>query len=298
VKTRYARDRGLSARMGLTLFVLGLLYVVAMAVLIWFGFPAVFVVGIAIVVLWGQWYYSDRIALYAMRAQDVTPEQAPDLHAVIDRLCAMADMPKPRVTIAQSDVPNAFATGRSPQNSAVCVTTGLLRRLNRDEVEAVLSHELSHIAHRDVTVMAVASFVGVLAGVMTRSFLWGGMYRRSGNQNTAFALLAVLVVSVIVYITSFLLIRALGRYRELAADRAGALLTGRPSHLASALQRISGDMGQIPTEDLRRAEPVNAFFFAPALAGGVSLASLLSTHPSLDRRLENLAKVAAELGQA
>jgi heat shock protein HtpX len=295
VKTRYAPDRGLTGRMGLTMFLLGLLYVAVMAGLIYLGASTSLVLVLAGISLFLQWYFSDRIALYAMRAVDVTPEQAPELHAVVDRLCAMADMPKPRVTIADTDLPNAFATGRSQSASAICVTTGLLRRLNRDEVEAVLSHELSHIAHRDVTVMAVASFIGVVAGLLTRSFLFGGM-RRGGDRNSAAAFMLVLLVSILVYIASVLLVRALGRYRELAADRAGALLTGRPTVLATALQKISGDMGAIPTADLRRAEPVNAFFFAPA-ATGMSLAGLLATHPPLEARLQNLAKVAAELGQ-
>lgn len=294
-RTRYASDRGLSVRMGATLFMLGLLYVVLIGFLIAIGIGWFFAVLIAAGGLFAQWYFSDRMALFAMNAREVTPEQAPQLHAVIDRLCVMADMEKPRVAIAESDVPNAFATGRSPSRSVVCVTTGLLRRLDVEEVEAVLAHELSHIAHRDVLVMTLASVAGVVAGFLTRIALFGG--GRSRDQNALVIVVSVIVVSAVVYAVSFLLTRMLSRYRELAADRAGALLTGQPSALASALTRISGDMGAIPTTDLRKAEAFNAFFFAPAVAPGTSLASLFATHPPLQVRLENLAKVSQQLGQ-
>ena len=282
-------------RMGATLFMLGLLYVVLIGFLIAIGIGWFFAVLIAAGGLFAQWYFSDRMALFAMNAREVTPEQAPQLHAVIDRLCVMADMEKPRVAIAESDVPNAFATGRSPSRSVVCVTTGLLRRLDVEEVEAVLAHELSHIAHRDVLVMTLASVAGVVAGFLTRIALFGG--GRSRDQNALVIVVSVIVVSAVVYAVSFLLTRMLSRYRELAADRAGALLTGQPSALASALTRISGDMGAIPTTDLRKAEAFNAFFFAPAIAPGTSLASLFATHPPLQVRLENLAKVSRQLGQ-
>lgn len=294
-RTRYASDRGLSVRMGATLFMLGLLYVVLIGFLIAIGIGWFFAVLIAAGGLFAQWYFSDRMALFAMNAREVTPEQAPQLHAVIDRLCVMADMEKPRVAIAESDVPNAFATGRSPSRSVVCVTTGLLRRLDVEEVEAVLAHELSHIAHRDVLVMTLASVAGVVAGFLTRIALFGG--GRSRDQNALVIVVSVIVVSAVVYAVSFLLTRMLSRYRELAADRAGALLTGQPSALASALTRISGDMGAIPTTDLRKAEAFNAFFFAPAVAPGTSLASLFATHPPLQVRLEHLAKVSQQLGQ-
>ena len=294
-RTRYASDRGLSVRMGATLFMLGLLYVVLIGFLIAIGIGWFLAVLIAAGGLFAQWYFSDRMALFAMNAREVTPEQAPQLHAVIDRLCVMADMEKPRVAIAESDVPNAFATGRSPSRSVVCVTTGLLRRLDVEEVEAVLAHELSHIAHRDVLVMTLASVAGVVAGFLTRIALFGG--GRSRDQNALVIVVSVIVVSAMVYAVSFLLTRMLSRYRELAADRAGALLTGQPSALASALTRISGDMGAIPTTDLRKAEAFNAFFFAPAIAPGTSLASLIATHPPLQVRLEHLAKVSQQLGQ-
>jgi heat shock protein HtpX len=240
-----------------------------------------------------------------MRGRIVTPEQAPELHAVVDRLCALANMPKPKVAIADMDMPNAFATGRNPNAAVVCVTTGILRRLNPDELEGVLSHELSHVAHRDVAVMTIASFLGVCAGLIARFAFYsqlfggggGGFGRRRDDQNTAVVLMMVMLISAVVYAISFVLIRALSRYRELSADRSGALLTGRPSALASALVKVSGDMARIPTQDLRHAEAFNAFFFTPALAQGFSLSSLFATHPPLQRRLDQLAGIARELGQ-
>ncbi len=297
-RNRYAPDRGLTARMGGTMFILGLLYVVLMATLIYVGMNAFFVLAIAGGSAWAQWYFSDRVALFSMSARIVTPEQAPQLHAVVDRLCALADMPKPAVAIADTDMPNAFATGRSTKRAVVCVTTGLLRRLDAEELEGVLSHEMSHVAHRDVLVMTVASFVGVLAGFLTRSWMWGGLTRRRGSDsNSAFAFLIIMVVSIVVYAISFLLVRVLSRYRELSADRAGALLTGRPAALGRALQKISGDMGAIPTRDLRAKESMNAFFITPAFGSSQSMAALFSTHPPLEKRLEQLARISAQLGQ-
>jgi heat shock protein HtpX len=281
--------------MVLVMFLLGLLYVSAMAGLIAAGVDWIVVVLIAAAFLVAQWYFSDKIALAAMGAHEVTPEQAPELHAMIDRLCALADMPKPRVAVSHMQLPNAFATGRNPRNAVVCVTTGLLRRLDRAELEGVLAHELSHIAHRDVAVMTVASFLGVLAGLIARFGLYSGL-GRNNRDNTALVFAVVWLASIVVYVISFLLTRALSRYREFAADRAGAYLTGQPSALASALVKISSDTQRIPTEDLRRAAPAQAFLFAPA-AVGKSLATLLSTHPSTEQRLERLAQVSAELGR-
>ncbi len=297
-RTRYGTDRGLSARMVGTMFGIGLLYVILAAVLISFGVNAVFVLGISGAMLFGQWWFSDSLAMSAMRAVVVEPQQAPQLHAIVDRVCAMADMPKPRVGVADSDVPNAFATGRSRKRAVVVVTTGLLKRLDPEELEGVLAHELSHVAHRDVTVMTVASFTAILAGFMTRSVMWSSM-GRNRDQNTAVMFLSITVVSVVVYFLSYILIRALSRYRELGADRGAALLTGRPSALARALQKISGDMASIPTRDLRRMEPVSAFAFAPALVRGkgFSLEAIMATHPSLEVRLEQLARISAELGE-
>ncbi len=278
------------------MFLLGLLYVVVIGLLLALGVGWFFALVIASGALLAQWYFSDRIALYSMAAREVTAEQAPQLHEVVDRLCSLADMPKPRIAIADTDMPNAFATGRSPNRAVVCVTTGLLRRLDVEEVEGVLSHELSHVAHRDVLVMTVASVAGVVAGFITRMALWGGLGRtRDRDQNAAVIVIAVLLVSVLVYAVSFVLTRMLSRYRELAADRAGALLTGRPSALASALTKVSGEIGAIPSKDLREQQALNAFFFAPALTSGTSLAALFATHPPLQKRLDNLARISAEL---
>ncbi|MEU5833889.1 zinc metalloprotease HtpX [Streptomyces diacarni] len=297
--SRYVADRGLTTRMVTTMFFIGLLYVVLVGVLVVAlgnAWPLVLVIAGALFI--AQFWFSDKIAAFSMGAREVTPQQAPALHGAVDRLCALADMPKPRVAIADSDVPNAFATGRNQRNAMVCATTGLMRRLEPEELEGVLSHELSHVAHRDVAVMTIASFLGVLAGIMTRVALWSNLGRSAGNNNNPAGLLLLVVplVSALVYIVSFLLTRLLSRYRELSADRAGALLTGRPSTLASALTKISGDMARIPTRDLRRAEPYNAFFFVPAFSGE-SLATLFSSHPSLDKRLEQLRGLSAQLGR-
>ncbi|MEV1009065.1 zinc metalloprotease HtpX [Streptomyces sp. NPDC049881] len=294
-RTRFAPDRGLTNRMVLTMFFIGLLYVVFVGVLIVaLGKAWPLIVLIAGGVFVAQFWFSDRIAAFSMGAREVTPQEAPELHGAVDRLCALADMPKPRVAIARTDVPNAFATGRSQKKSLVCATTGLLRRLEPDELEGVLAHELSHVAHRDVAVMTIAGFLGVLAGLITRMALWTGLGRSRNNQNLALVLIPL--ISAVVYVISFLLTRLLSRYRELSADRAGALLTGRPSALASALTKVSGQMSRIPTRDLRQAEPFNAFFFAPAVTGE-SLSRLLSSHPTLQQRLDRLARLSGELGR-
>jgi heat shock protein HtpX len=283
-----------------------LLYAAVIGVLIAVGISYTVVLVFAAILLFAQYWFSDKIALFGMGGHIVTPEQAPQLHGAIDRLCALADMKKPRVAMADTDVPNAFATGRSPNNAVVCATSGLMRRLEEPELEAVLAHELSHVAHRDVAVMTIASFLGVVAGLITRMMFWTGMLggfggnnsNNNSNDNAALVELAVLVVSVLVYVISFLLTRALSRYRELAADRSGALLTGQPSVLASALVKVTGEMSRIPTRDLRAAEGFNAFYFTPAIAkNGVSLSTLFSTHPSLDQRLAQLSKLEAELGR-
>ncbi len=300
-------DRGLTLRMFTTGLMLVILYGAVIGILIAFGISFVVVLVFAAAILFVQYWFSDRIALFGMGGRLVTAEEEPQLHGVIDRLCALADMKKPRVALANTDVPNAFATGRSPDTAVVCATRGLLRRLDEGELEAVLAHELSHVAHRDVAVMTIASFLGIVAGLVTRILFWSGMMggfgnsrggNNNSNDNAALIELGVLVVSVVVYAISFLLTRALSRYRELAADRSGAILTGRPSALASALVKVTGDLSRIPTRDLRAAESFNAFYFTPAIAGkGVSLSTLFSTHPSLDKRLEQLAKIEAELGR-
>ena len=308
--SRIPADRGLTTRMFLTGLFLVVLYA-AFGAILWAVFQSFVLMFVVIFgLLFAQYWFSDKIALWGMRARIVTPEQAPQLHGAIDRLCALADMPKPRVAIADTDLPNAFATGRSPKSAVVCATTGILRRLDEPELEAVLAHELSHVAHRDVAIMTIASSLGVLAGLMTRMMLFATIFGGRGRSQSAGQLvlmeMAVMLVSIVVYAISYLLTMALSRYRELAADRSGALLIGRPSLLASALVKVTGDMARIPTRDLRRAEPFNAFFFTPAMThrpgqqgnqgGGFSLSSLFSTHPSLERRLAQLSELEAQLG--
>jgi heat shock protein HtpX len=299
-RTRFGSDAGLTARMTSVMFLLGLIFVALIVVLMFImppqWAPIIGVIGIGIA--WGQWYFSDSVAMRAMRAREVTPQEAPELHQMIDRLCALADMPKPRVGVADIPVPNAFATGRSPERSVVCVTTGILGMLTADEMEAVLAHELSHVAHRDVTVMTIASTAGIVAGMLTRGAQYGALFGRRGNNDNggAIAFFAVLVVSLVVYAVSFFLTRLLSRYRELCADRSGAYLTMKPRNLATALQKISSGMNAIPNADLRASSSMNAFFIAPAIKG-VSLSQLTSTHPSLEQRLQQLAKIEAELSR-
>jgi heat shock protein HtpX len=314
VRTRYAPDRGLQARMGLTMFLLGLVFVVFVVALVFI--LAAFKVGAGAIIFFavllgggltfGSLFWSDKIALRASGAREVTPEEAPKLHGIVDRLCALADMPKPRVAIAPTDMPNAFATGRNSKNAVLCVTTGLMRRLDDKELEGVIAHEMSHVAHKDVVVMTIASFLGIVAGLLVRFAFYGELFgggggRGNNNNNNGGALpilLIVMLVSVVVYAISFLLIRLLSRYRELAADRAGALLTGQPSALASALTKVSGAMSAIPTRDLREAQPLNAFYFAPAFKGDtLTLSTVFSTHPSLERRLQQLSEISAQLGR-
>jgi heat shock protein HtpX len=298
MQSRFRSDRRLTVRMGVTLFLLGLLYVAFMAALIVLLKSWVLVVVIAAVLLGCQYWFSDRIALFAMHGRVVEREEYPELHGVIDRLCAVADMPKPVVAVSQMDMPNAFATGRNPNNAVICVTSGLLRRLDSSELEGVLAHELSHVAHKDVAVITVASFLGVIAGLMVRFAFYSSMFRGRKDQNTLAVFAAVLGVSAAVYALSFLLIRALSRYRELAADRSAALLTGRPSALASALTKVSGDIARIPSKDLRTAQAFNAFYFTPALGKEPGMARLFSTHPPLEQRLDQLGRISAELGEA
>jgi heat shock protein HtpX len=321
-KTRYAPDRGLTARMTLTMFLLGIVFVAFITVLVLVlsatgkvsgGAIIFFAVLLGLVLGVGSLFYSDKIALSTSGAQLVTPQDGPQaarLHGIVDRLCALANMPKPRVAIAPSPMLNAFATGRNSKTAVLVVTTGLLNNpdLNDQELEAVLAHELSHVAHKDVVVMTIASFLGIIAGLLVRfafySELFGGGGRgRGGNNNNGGALpviFIVLLVGIVTYAISFLLIRLLSRYRELAADRSGALLTGQPSALASALQKVSGSMSRIPQQDLRSAEPLNAFYFVPAFkAGGkeVALSNIFSTHPTLERRLRQLSEISDQLNK-
>jgi len=300
-RTRFAPDAGLTTRMTTVIFLLGALFV-ALVVGLMYVFPAQYAPFIGLIglgVAWWQWYNSDSIAMKAMRAREVSAQEAPELYGMVQRLCTLADMPMPRVGVADTDLPNAFATGRSPKRAVVVVTTGILRRLDADELEGVLAHELSHVAHRDVLVMTVASSAGILAGMLSRGAQYGAYFgggRRDRNSNGLPVWVIVLVGSLIVYAVSFVLLRLLSRYRELAADRAGAQLTMKPRALATALQKITGEINRIPQQDLRSSQALNAFFIAPAMSG-VSLRTLTSTHPSLEQRLAQLARIEAELGR-
>jgi heat shock protein HtpX len=295
----YGRDAGLSLRMLLTGTMLGLLYVVFAVVL--FEYLSVGLVPM-ILIIGGlaifQYYTSDKLALMASGAKVVERDQAPQLHDMIERLCAMADLPKPRVAVIDTDVPNAFATGRSPKHAAVAVTRGLWERLEPPEVEGVLAHELSHVANRDVLIMTVSSFFAMLAGVLTRWMMFAGMFGgdRRDNSNGPPVWLIVLLVSVVTYFISQILILAISRYREFAADRGSALITGAPEHLMSALQKISSDMFRIPQRDLREVETMNAFFIIPTNVKQRAT-TLFMTHPPLEQRLERLGAIAREMGR-
>ncbi|KUN87296.1 zinc metalloprotease HtpX [Streptomyces griseoruber] len=298
MRSRFQSDRGLTVRMTVTMFLLGLLYVAFVAALIVLLKSWLLVVVLVAAMFVAQFWFSDRIAMFAMRGRVVEREEYPELHAVVDRLCALSDMPKPVVAVSSMDMPNAFATGRNPEHAVVCVTTGLLRRLEPAELEGVLAHELSHVAHKDVAVITIASFLGVIAGLIVRFAFYSQLFGGRRDQNTAAVFAAVMGVSAAVYAISFLLIRALSRYRELAADRAAALLTGRPSALASALTKVSGDIARIPTKDLRTAQAFNAFYFTPATGREPGIERFFSTHPSLEQRLDQLGRISAELGEA
>jgi heat shock protein HtpX len=329
-RTRYASDPGLIARMGATMFLLGLVFVGLIVGLFYIldiysrrsssgggGSTTSFVVLAAVIGIgaaFASYYWSDKIALRTSGARLVGPTDSRDaarLHAVVDRLCALADMPKPRIAIAPTSMPNAFATGRSSKVAVLCATQGLLNKLdNNEELEGVLAHEMSHVAHKDVAVMTMASFLGIVAALLVRFAFYGELFGGGGgggrgrggnnNQSALPVMLIVMVVGIVTYAISFLLIRLLSRYRELSADRSGALLTGRPSALASALVKVTGEMAQIPIRDLRAAEPLNAFYFTPAFSkrqGELSLSALFSTHPSLDKRLKQLDKISQQLSK-
>ncbi|MBI4504944.1 MAG: zinc metalloprotease HtpX [Chloroflexi bacterium] len=288
----YGHDTGLALRMALVMLLLAALYLAFVLVLWASGVDTSLVVALAAAMLGVQYFFSDRLALWTMGAREVRPAEAPELHALVERLAQSADLPKPRLAIAPTAVPNAFATGRGPGSAVVAVTSGLLQTLDGPELESVLAHELAHVKNRDVAVMTLASFFAVVAQMLLRSFYWqslGTRRRRDGN-----ALLLIYGASLVVWVVSFFLIRALSRYRELAADRGAAILTGAPSQLAAALLKISGGMQRIPARDLREVEALNAFFIVPALTGSGFL-ELFSTHPSLERRLEQLARLQEEM---
>ena len=293
---RYPRDFGLGLRLVLVRFLLGAMYVGFSALLLRFGAPTLLVIILGAGMLFFQYWFSARMALFAIGGREVDAGEAPELHGIVDRLCAQADLPKPAIAIADADLPNAFATGRSPKSAVLCVTTGLVARLSPAELEAVLAHELSHVAHRDVAVMTLASAAGMLAGLVIRFAVELGILGGDDDgddSHSGLAFVLVVLASACVYVFAFLLTRMLSRYRELAADRGAATVTGSPSTLASALVKVSGEMGSIPLRDLRAAEPLNAFFFANVTAKGFSLSSLFATHPSLERRLRQLSEMEA-----
>jgi heat shock protein HtpX len=301
----YGRDFGLSVRMIFTGGLLGLLYVLFAVVLfqvlnVGLVPMLVIIVGIAAV----QYYTSDKLALAASGAKVVSREEAPDLHAMVERLCALADLPMPRVAVIPTDVPNAFATGRNPRHAAVAVTQGLWQRLEPQEVEAVLAHELSHIANRDVLIMTLASFFAMLAAFLTRVGLYGGMFggfggggRRDSNGNNGVPIwLIIFAVSIVTYAISYVLIRTISRYREYAADRGSALMTGAPENLMSALQKIASGITQIPQQDLREVAGMNAFFIVPT-NWRAHVGELFMDHPPLEKRLAALAEISREMGR-
>jgi heat shock protein HtpX len=296
----YGRDAGLTMRMVFTSFLLGMLYVGFALVLFYvlhagLGLMLVIVIGLAFF----QYYTSDKLALAASGAKIVERDQAPELHDMVERLCAMRDLPKPRVAVVDTDVPNAFATGRNPKHAVVAVTTGLWRRLEPKEIEGVLAHELTHVANRDVLIMTVASFFAMLAAMLTRFGLYAGMWGgggRNNNNNAVPVWLIVLLVSMVTYVISWILIRTISRYREYAADRGSALITGAPEYLMSALQKISSQMALIPQRDLREVQGMNAFFIIPASVKQAT-AELFMDHPPLEKRLAALAEIAREMGR-
>ncbi|HEY7834174.1 MAG TPA: zinc metalloprotease HtpX [Ktedonobacterales bacterium] len=305
--TWYKPDMGLAGRMVLTMFLLGAVYVVFAGVLGFFlHINWIFLAVIAVVIAGIQFSFADKIALSAMGARIVSEQEQPELHDLIGRLAAQANLPKPQVAFVNTSVPNAFATGRDKNHAVVCVTSSLYQQLDPPELEGVLAHEMTHIINRDMLVMTVATFFSMVASLIVQNFFWfggmgmGGGYRGGGRNNDGEGGLAlVLLASVITYALSFVLIRTLSRYRELAADRGAALITGAPEHLASALTKISGMMGnpRIPQRDFRQAQAVSALFIVPALRGD-SLQSLFSTHPSLEARLEQLNRMQAQMEHA
>jgi heat shock protein HtpX len=297
----FGRDAGLSIRMLFAGGLLGLLYVIFAVVLFQVlnvGLVPMLLIVIGIAAF--QYYTSDKLALAAAGAKVVTPEQAPELHAMVERLCAMADLPKPRIAVIDTPVPNAFATGRNPKHAAVAVTTGLWERLEPREVEGVLAHELSHIANRDVAIMTLASFFAMLAAMLTRFGMYGGMFGGGGgdrrDNNGPPIWLIVMVVSAITYVLSFVLIRTISRYREYAADRGPAVLTGSPQYLMSALQKIASQMTLIPQRDLRQVEGMNAFFIVPTSVKS-AFGELFMTHPPLEKRIARLAEISRDMGR-
>jgi heat shock protein HtpX len=292
--TTFGKDTGLQVRMTVTLFLLGLLYVVLVVALIAVGASGITVAIIAGGLAAVNLFASDKLALAAMGARVVSPQEAPQLHAMIERLCVQADLPKPKVAVANTAMPNAFALGRSPKSATVCATTGIMELLSPAELEGVMAHELTHVANRDVMVMTLAGFFATIAAYIVQfGFLFGGSSSQSDDDDGP-GFMVLLLVSLVVYIVSFFLMQTLSRYREFAADRGAALITGRPSALASALQKISSGMHRIPQQDLRAASELQAFFIFPTNAGK-ALGNLFATHPPMEKRIERLARLEAQL---
>jgi heat shock protein HtpX len=291
-RSSFGKDTGLQARMLLTLFLLGLVYAVFIGVLVAVGAGAGIIVIVAVVLLVAQLFASDKIALATLGAKEVSPAEAPELHGIIERLCVQANLPKPRVCVMETSMPNAFAMGRSQKSATVCATSGILELLEPAELEGVMAHELTHVINRDVMVMTLASFFATLASTIAQfALFFGGGY---GNSEEEEDIIVVVLVSVAVYAVSFLLLRALSRYREFAADRGSAVLTGRPSALASALLKISGTIEQTPSQDLRKAEGMSAFFILPARTKK-SLMNIFADHPPLEQRLAALERLESQL---
>jgi heat shock protein HtpX len=296
-RSSFGKDTALQARMLFTMFLLGLLYVVFVGVLFIAGTGAGVIVVVAVALLLIQLFTSDKLAMASLGVKETTPAQEPELHGIVERLCVQADLPKPRVCVMETSMPNAFAMGRSKKSTTVCATRGILELLSPAELEGVMAHELTHVINRDVMVMTLASFFATLASMIIQfSFFFGGGfgggYGRDREEEEA--MFVVLIVSAIVYAISFLLLRALSRYREFAADRGSAVLTGRPSALASALLKISGTMERVPTQDLRKAEAMSAFFIVPARTKQ-SIMNLFADHPPLEQRLAALERLESQL---
>ena len=290
--TSFGKDTGLQVRMAVTIFLLGLVYVVLVVTLLAVGASGITVAIIAGGLAALNLFASDKLALAAMGARVVSPQEAPQLHAMVERLCVQADLPKPKVAVANTRMPNAFALGRSPKSATVCATTGIMELLSPAELEGVMAHELTHVANRDVLVMTLAGFFATIAAYIVQfGFFFGGGSMGDDDDNPSF--LVLLLVSLVVYVVSFLLMQALSRYREFAADRGAAIITGRPSALASALTKISSGMHRIPEKDLRASSQLQAFFIFPAAKGKVS--GLFATHPPMEKRIAALARLEAQL---
>jgi heat shock protein HtpX len=296
-RAAFGKDTGLQARMVLTMFLLVVVYVVLVGVLFAVGASGVTILIVALGLMAVQLFTSDKIAMGTMGVKEVAPADEPELHGIIERLCVQADLPKPRVCVMEHPMPNAFAMGRSQKKATVCATRGILQLLSPAELEGVLAHELTHVINRDVMVMTMASFFAMVASLIVQFgfFFGGGLGGGYGrNQEAQEAMFAAIAAAAVVYAISFMLLRALSRYREFAADRGSAVLTGRPSALASALLKISGTMERIPSRDLRTVEGMSAFFIVPARAKN-SLMNLFADHPPLEQRLAALERLESQL---